>query len=50
MVLRPDELQLARGESLRDTALVFSRHVAAIGVRTGARRNCEELAEHPRCR
>ena len=35
MVLRPGELQLARGESVRDTALVLSRHVAAIGLRTG---------------
>ena len=30
------ELQLTRGESIRDTALVFSRHVAAIGLRTGS--------------
>src|SRR5271154_3748268 len=36
VVLRADELQLSRGEPLRDTALVLSRHVAAIGVRTGA--------------
>ena len=28
MVLRANELQLTRGESVRDTALVFSRHVA----------------------
>jgi ornithine carbamoyltransferase len=35
MVLRANELQLTRGESIRDTALVFSRHVAAIGLRTG---------------
>ncbi len=35
MVLRPEELQIARGESPRDTALVLSRHVAAVGVRTG---------------
>ena len=35
MVLRADELQLTRGESVRDTALVLSRHVAAIGLRTG---------------
>jgi ornithine carbamoyltransferase len=35
MVLRAGELQLTRGESLRDTAYVLSRHVAAIGVRTG---------------
>src|SRR5438876_11367442 len=36
VVLRTDELQLSRGEALRDTALVLSRHVCAIGVRTGA--------------
>src|SRR3954447_3369426 len=35
MVLGQSELQLSRGESVRDTALVLSRHVAAIGVRTG---------------
>ncbi len=35
VVLRADELQLSRGESLRDTALVLSRHVCAVGVRTG---------------
>src|ERR687892_1793195 len=36
MVLRAGDLQLTRGESVRDTALVFSRHVAAIGLRTGS--------------
>jgi ornithine carbamoyltransferase len=46
MVLRPGELQLSRGESLRDTAYVLSRHVAAIGVRTGPHRIAAELAEH----
>jgi ornithine carbamoyltransferase len=34
MVLRPGETQLGRGESLRDTARVLGRHVAAVGVRT----------------
>ena len=33
IVLRRDELQLARGESPGDTARVLSRHVSAIGVR-----------------
>jgi ornithine carbamoyltransferase len=46
MVLRANELQLERGESLRDTALVFSRHVAAIGIRTGDEARVEGLAEH----
>jgi ornithine carbamoyltransferase len=46
MVLRAGELQLSRGESLRDTALVFSRHVAAIGLRTGDEDQLRGLAEH----
>jgi ornithine carbamoyltransferase len=44
VVLRSDELQLARGEALRDTALVLDRHVAAVGVRTGPDAILEELA------
>jgi len=46
MVLRANELQLTRGESVRDTALVFSRHVAAIGLRTSDDARLAELAEH----
>jgi ornithine carbamoyltransferase len=46
VVLRSDELQLSRGEALRDTAIVLSRHVAAIGVRTGPDATVEELAAH----
>ncbi|MEO8967405.1 MAG: ornithine carbamoyltransferase [Solirubrobacteraceae bacterium] len=46
MILRPDELQISRGESVRDTALVLSRHVAAIGIRTGPDAIIEELAVH----
>jgi ornithine carbamoyltransferase len=46
MVLRPGELQLARGESVRDTALVLSRNVAAIGLRTGSEETLAELAAH----
>jgi ornithine carbamoyltransferase len=48
VVLRSDELQLSRGEALRDTALVLSRHVAAVGVRTGPHEMLEGLAEHSR--
>jgi ornithine carbamoyltransferase len=44
VVLRSDELQLSRGEAARDTALVLSRHVAAVGLRTGADTILEELA------
>ena len=46
MILRPDELQISRGESIRDTALVLSRHVAAIGIRTGPDAIIQELAAH----
>jgi ornithine carbamoyltransferase len=46
VVLRADELQLARGEALADTAMVLSRHVAAIGVRTGPDSTLEAIAAH----
>jgi ornithine carbamoyltransferase len=46
MILRSNELQLTRGESVRDTALVFSRHVAAIGLRTGSEDELRELAAY----
>jgi ornithine carbamoyltransferase len=46
LVLREGELQLARGESARDTALVLSRMVHAIAIRTGPHATVEELAEH----
>jgi ornithine carbamoyltransferase len=46
LVLRSGDLQISRGESLRDTALVLSRHVAAIGIRTGPDTDVEELAAH----
>jgi ornithine carbamoyltransferase len=46
IVLRSEELQLSRGEALRDTAIVLSRHVAAIGVRTGPDEAVQQLAEH----
>jgi ornithine carbamoyltransferase len=44
MILRSDEMQLSRGESVKDTALVLSRHVDAVGVRTGPDAVLEELA------
>jgi ornithine carbamoyltransferase len=46
VVLRSDELQLSRGEAPRDTALVLSRHVAAVGLRTGPDALLGELAAH----
>jgi ornithine carbamoyltransferase len=46
MILRGEELQITRGESVRDTALVLSRHVAAIGLRTGDEDELRELAEY----
>ena len=46
VVLREGETQLSRGESVRDFALVLSRMVAAIGVRTGPDAMVEELARH----
>ena len=46
IVLREGETQLARGESVRDTALVLSRLVHAVGVRTGPHAALEELAAH----
>jgi ornithine carbamoyltransferase len=48
LVLREGELQLARGESPRDTALVLSRMVHAVGIRTGPHETVEQLAEHSR--
>ncbi|HTA15731.1 MAG TPA: ornithine carbamoyltransferase [Solirubrobacteraceae bacterium] len=46
LVLRAGETQLARGESPRDTALVLSRQVAAVGIRTGPDSLLQELAEY----
>jgi ornithine carbamoyltransferase len=48
LVLREGELQLARGESPRDTALVLSRMVDAVGIRTGPHEAVEQLAAHSR--
>jgi ornithine carbamoyltransferase len=46
MVLRPDEMQLTRGESIRDTAYILSRHASLIGLRTGDEAEINGLAEH----
>jgi ornithine carbamoyltransferase len=45
LVLRGDELQLARGESVADTARVLSRYVSAIVIRADSHRVASELAE-----
>jgi ornithine carbamoyltransferase len=44
--LSADELQLGRGETIRDTAHVLSRYLDAIVIRTFAQRDVEELAQH----
>jgi len=44
IVLRGDELQLSRGESIRDTARVLSRYVDAIVIRSGSHAAVSELA------
>ncbi len=45
VMLRGDELQLARGESTGDTARVLSRYVDAIVIRSGSHEVVAELAE-----
>jgi ornithine carbamoyltransferase len=44
VTLSGGDLQLARGESLRDTATVLSRYVHAIGARLGRHSKLEEVA------
>lgn len=46
LFLPASELQLARGESYRDTALVLSRLLSALMIRTYEQAEVEEFAEH----
>jgi ornithine carbamoyltransferase len=46
LFLPASELQLARGESYRDTALVLSRFLSALMIRTFAQNEVEQFAEH----
>jgi ornithine carbamoyltransferase len=45
-IIRPDELQLGRGETIADTARTFSSYAAAVTIRTFAQAKVDELAEH----
>ncbi len=44
IVLRGDELQISRGESVGDTARVLSRYIDGIVIRSGSDRDVAELA------
>jgi ornithine carbamoyltransferase len=44
VVLRPDELQVGRGETIADTARVLSRYLDAVTIRTFEQQRVEELA------
>jgi ornithine carbamoyltransferase len=46
LYMRADDLQLGRGETLRDTATVLSRYLDGLVVRTFAQTDVEELARH----
>jgi ornithine carbamoyltransferase len=46
LYLSAGDLQLGRGETLRDTATVLSRYLDAIMIRTFAQDDVEELARH----
>ena len=45
-IIRPDELQLGRGETIADTARTLSSYAAAVTIRTFAQAKVDELAEH----
>jgi ornithine carbamoyltransferase len=46
LYLAASDLQLGRGETIRDTAVVLSRYLEAIMIRTFAQADVEELARH----
>jgi ornithine carbamoyltransferase len=46
LYLSADDLQLGRGETLRDTATVLSRYLDGLMIRTFAQADVEELAAH----
>jgi ornithine carbamoyltransferase len=46
LYLAAGDLQLGRGETIRDTAHVLERYLDAIMIRTFAQEDVEELAEH----
>jgi ornithine carbamoyltransferase len=46
LYLAAQDLQLGRGETIKDTAAVLSRYVDAIMIRTFEQSDVEELAEH----
>src|ERR687886_646799 len=46
LYLSAGDLQLGRGETIRDTAVVLSRYLDGIMIRTYAQEDVEQLAEH----
>jgi ornithine carbamoyltransferase len=46
ITLRPDELQLGRGETIADTARVLSRYLTALAIRTFDQAKVDELARY----